>query len=41
MLQETYESTEVADGLWVVPKWRTPPVCLHIILFLVFLERRS
>uniref|UniRef100_A0A0A9AAS2 ETFB lysine methyltransferase n=1 Tax=Arundo donax TaxID=35708 RepID=A0A0A9AAS2_ARUDO len=24
-VQETYESTEVADGLWVVPKWRTPP----------------
>ncbi|CAN6337192.1 unnamed protein product [Urochloa humidicola] len=24
-VQEAYESTEVADGLWVVPKWRTPP----------------
>jgi len=24
-VQETCESTEVADGLWVVPKWRTPP----------------
>ncbi|OEL18228.1 Ribosomal protein L11 methyltransferase [Dichanthelium oligosanthes] len=24
-VQETYESTEVADGLWIVPKWRTPP----------------
>jgi len=25
LLQETCESTKVADGLWVVPKWRTPP----------------
>jgi ribosomal protein L11 methyltransferase len=24
-LQETYESTKVIDGLWVIPKWRTPP----------------
>ncbi|KAJ1263506.1 hypothetical protein BS78_09G190200 [Paspalum vaginatum] len=24
-VQETYESTQVADGLWVVPKWRAPP----------------
>ncbi|CAL5095614.1 unnamed protein product [Urochloa decumbens] len=24
-VQEIYESTEVADGLWVVPEWRTPP----------------
>ncbi|KAF8719364.1 hypothetical protein HU200_024072 [Digitaria exilis] len=24
-MQETYEPTEVADGLWVVPKWGTPP----------------
>jgi ribosomal protein L11 methylase PrmA len=24
-VQEAYESTEVADGLWVVPKWRSPP----------------
>lgn len=24
-VQETCESTKVADGLWVVPKWRTPP----------------
>ncbi|CAN6341523.1 unnamed protein product, partial [Urochloa humidicola] len=24
-VQETYESIEVADGLCVVPKWRTPP----------------
>ncbi|CAN6346319.1 unnamed protein product [Urochloa humidicola] len=24
-VQETYESTEVADGLWIIPKWRTPP----------------
>ncbi|KAL6839200.1 hypothetical protein ACP4OV_030872 [Aristida adscensionis] len=24
-LQETYESTKVMDGLWVVPKGRTPP----------------
>ena len=33
LLQETCESTKVADGLWVVPKWRTPPVCIHIMLF--------
>uniref|UniRef100_A0A0E0PPG6 ETFB lysine methyltransferase n=1 Tax=Oryza rufipogon TaxID=4529 RepID=A0A0E0PPG6_ORYRU len=25
VVQETYESTKVIDGLWVIPKWRTPP----------------
>ncbi|KAL6610435.1 hypothetical protein ACP70R_040404 [Stipagrostis hirtigluma subsp. patula] len=24
-VQETHEATKVIDGLWVVPKWRTPP----------------
>ncbi|KAK3135184.1 hypothetical protein QOZ80_5BG0415720 [Eleusine coracana subsp. coracana] len=24
-VQETFEPTEVADGLWVVPNWKTPP----------------
>ncbi|WVZ99095.1 hypothetical protein U9M48_044445 [Paspalum notatum var. saurae] len=24
-MQETHESTQVADDLWVVPKWRAPP----------------
>lgn len=24
-VQETYESTKVTDGLWVIPKWRTVP----------------
>jgi hypothetical protein len=28
-VQESYESTKVIDGLWIIPKWRTPPVCLH------------
>uniref|UniRef100_A0A0D9WI78 ETFB lysine methyltransferase n=1 Tax=Leersia perrieri TaxID=77586 RepID=A0A0D9WI78_9ORYZ len=25
VVQETYESTKVINGLWVIPKWRTPP----------------
>ncbi|XP_015692651.2 ribosomal protein L11 methyltransferase [Oryza brachyantha] len=25
VVQETYDSTKVIDGLWVIPKWRTPP----------------
>ncbi|KAM0826485.1 hypothetical protein ACQ4PT_068847 [Festuca glaucescens] len=29
LVQESYESTKVIDGLWIIPKWRTPPLCLH------------
>lgn len=25
LVQETYESTKVIDGLWIIPKWKTPP----------------
>ncbi|XP_047095032.1 ribosomal protein L11 methyltransferase-like [Lolium rigidum] len=25
LVQESYESTKVIDGLWIIPKWRTPP----------------
>lgn len=25
VVQETYESTQVIDDLWIIPKWRTPP----------------
>jgi hypothetical protein len=27
-LQESFHPVEVTEGIWVVPEWRTPPVCL-------------
>ncbi|KAG8068175.1 hypothetical protein GUJ93_ZPchr0005g15416 [Zizania palustris] len=34
VVQETYESTKVIDGLWVIPKWRTPPDPQAINIFI-------
>ncbi|CAM0954798.1 unnamed protein product [Alopecurus aequalis] len=34
LVQESYESTKVIDGLWIIPKWRTPsdPQATNIII---------
>ena len=43
-VQESYESTKVIDDLWIIPKWRTPPVCLYtscwffLILYIMILR---
>lgn len=33
-VQEIFQPTQVTDGLWVIPKWRTPPdpIAINIIL---------
>lgn len=36
LLQESFHPIEVIDGLWIVPKWRDPPVCSHNPYFISF-----
>lgn len=33
-LQELFQPVEIAERLWIVPEWTSPPVCIkHSILF--------